>query len=324
MAVSSLLQRDRFRAILLGILIADALSHRYLSWELRPAELPGKVEDSAPRLSRLAIESDRWCHHLSFTLSHLMQEGCKSYTFSHLPIEINEGLVDAKTSIVEAILFILPTFLLNIDSLDFGSLISDCQLTPSHQALSRAFYQWIVIFLNNNDLASAKLAWETQVLMTNLSSIPEKDSLVLALDHVLSAEGNFFLSLGQSLCCASHSTALNPLLTEQLSSQQSYSASGFTQLRGTLSSNPAGLPLLTGLLSACCVGCRGIPNRWYQALTNPTASLSYWLQNRWQISGIHIIDDWAEGLWQRWCGKYPMYSSTSESRIFSVVQPTAW
>ncbi|MBE7380359.1 MAG: hypothetical protein F6J95_002975 [Leptolyngbya sp. SIO1E4] len=280
-------RRDQFRAIFLGVLIADALSYRRLPWGV-PASFEGgqRAETMATPFSS-AIASDRWCREMIRSLCLPLEKGPLR---QDIPLESGPTAgekTDPGSQGIEAMLATLPLFLQELDPPDstFPSWVNPNSQTSPAAVLT--FHQGMAALLNAN-IALARKAWIEIAQMGSSSQNPEAGLISLAFEQVFLADGDFGLTLGQSL----HSPSELP-----------------------------GLPILSGILSACWVGSRGIPVRWYQALITPPATLQAWLQQRWQIPSIQRIETGTEGLWHRWLGSDASPSRTRKNTAYPVVQP---
>ena len=139
------------------------------------------------------------------------------------------------------------------------------------QTAVRAFYRGATTLLSGQRAALASIQLASPQI-AHSSSATLVQVVALALEQVYLAEGDFALTLAQSL---------------------------------KSSPNIPGLPILSGFLSTCWVGSRGIPTRWPQQLLTPTPPLQYWLQRRWHIDDVIILYEWGEYLHDRWLGQYP-------------------
>lgn len=278
-------RQDQFRAILRSILIADALSHRSLPACLQPGVDWARTKDTSLRPLPVAITSHRWCRQITHRLRHRTNATYKYHAASMQPERAIVG--DEVPSEVHWILTTLPWFLQRLDNRALASLVESTEICHPHQKNLLAFYQGAEALLNK-DVALAKAVWLSTSQLARTYPTDEPQVITLAFEHVFGADGDFSLTVGQSLKCSS---LLN------------------------------GLPILSSFLSACWIGNQGIPTQWCQALLAPTPSLQDWLQERWQISSISILDEWAEVLTDLWLGRHPLHPATHKPNALPAVQP---
>ena len=184
-------RHDQFQAMLLGLVIADAVSHGQLppSFDRR---LPG-VTPAAPRAWRTALPSDRWCHQLGADLQTLGKGGDRP----------RDGECAQPTTPAD-LLAQLPQVWLIADG-------DRAAVEALPESLGAAWQVSLWAALNQD-----------QDLMTALHPVlahrpvPLAQTLGLALEQVSQAAGNFDLAVGQSLYSAPHHQGL-PLLTGVLS-----------------------------------------------------------------------------------------------------------
>ena len=281
-------RRSQIRAILRSIVIADALSHQVLPWKTQPTtNYWQSPEGTLTQPLAIAISRDQWCQQITHSMRRHLVDATHHHPATNMPLEApTEEQGEHPGDGVLAILTTLPMFLQSLDARDRSSwlrLPTGCQI---HQEVVTAFYQGAEALLNS-DLTLAEAAVDiTQKASTHQDFAIQV--VVLAFEHVLRADGDFSLTIGQSL--------------------QSYPPM-------------PGLPILSSLLSACWRGSQGIPVRWHQALIGPTPALESWLQQRWQMSSINVLDEWAEVLTGLWMGRYPWYSAPHERVSLPAVQP---
>lgn len=186
--------------------------------------------------------------------------------------------------VAEVILIALPLFL---QLLDHTSMNTNW-VTQTHphwrQALS-TYYETVLASLATN--TSAQPSRLSKASTDRSGTI---DTLVtLAIQHNQQANSNFPLTVGLSY----HFADKHP-----------------------------GLPILSGLLSACRVGSKGIPTAWLQALQKPRPDCRQWLERRWQISSATIVDTWANVLFQHWAGKHQAFTHGDTYLIPAAIGPS--
>lgn len=286
-------RRDQFRAMLQAIVIADALSHGHLTCETGVAL--AAIDAASPSASVVplasALVSDRGCRYLTTTFKQLTEpdriNGNDAASVHHAEL-LNgpDATLSSAQNVVEAILMRVPWGLLNS-----GHLLSaaDAVLDPQETAVA-SFYEAIAALLAG-DLAQVR-AIHCNLQQANSANVADAEPdniepytaalVTLALDHVLEADGNALLAIARSL---------------QVGDRQ------------------AGLPILTGMLSAAWSGATGLSLLWCQALISPEPSLQQWLQSRWQISTGETLNQWAEALWHRWSGRYGSRSGLAQVNL---------
>lgn len=275
-------RNQQFPAILWGVIIADALSHRRLAWT------SGSLvkEDTGTALGESnepftgAVMSDRWCHQIAAQLTH-------ADNLPNLTTETLQQIANADSP--AALLAVLPNVLVELDQLE--SLLNvtsgNLPLLAAHSA-SIAFYQYIGAVLND-DLAIADHLRQRVKAIAQTDDTPLVQTIALAFDQVSLAHGDYALAIGQSL---------------------------------EVTAPMAGLPLLTGILSACQVSMPGIPVTHRLAIQAPDAPLRTWLQARWQLATESSLRQWTQGLWQRWLGCDVTAPSRGLSMAVKPVMPS--
>lgn len=253
-------RNQQFQAILWGLIIADALSHKRLTWS-SGGLVKGDIAHRERNESVVGtVMSDRWCHQIVTQLNSV----------NHLPSLATETLQHiANADSPATLLAVLPSVLVDLDQVK-GLLNVTSGHLPAIAAHSAgiAFYQYMGAVLND-DLAIADHLRQQVKEIAQTDDTPLVQTISLAFDQVSLAHGDYALSVGQSL------EATAPM---------------------------AGLPLLTGILSACQVGMPGIPLTHRLAIEAPDAPLKTWLRTRWQLTAKSSLRQWTQGLWQRWLG----------------------
>ncbi|MEO0984654.1 MAG: hypothetical protein AAFY20_03790 [Cyanobacteria bacterium J06639_14] len=280
------LQPDRFRAILLGILIADALSHQ--CWHGETPSVRGQPATSAaiPAPLPMAIKDPHWCQHVTQSLSHQVNEWRNYETDIKYQFEQNADKQWDSCDEVTAILATIPLFLQGIAHLEPASLMELLQRATVKQPLVAMFYSTAMALLDTHRVATsgARFAKTPRMPIAQGSASP---IITLAYEYVFAANGDFSLAVGQGLQAASQM---------------------------------AGLPILTGFLSTCWVGPQGLPTRWYQALLTPTPTLQHWLQRRWQIDSVDSLHEWGKMLESLWLGQYSSALNQGQRTIYPAIQ----
>ncbi len=260
---------SQFRALLLSLLLTDALCHRQLSLPMTmtrqgwAAKLPTIACHPAVQLP-----SDRWCQALT--------QSCQYLTTAHTadpaywPTQqqaISRTLAHASTA-AETILAVLPLFLQTLDTPDpWRPWLSF--VPTAHRQTVLIFYRAIVITLNSD---AQTMGQPLTPLLRMHEVAAEVDPVVaVAIDLAQTAAGDFALTYAQS-CQTSASLP--------------------------------GLPLLSGLLSAGWHGEAGLPNWGAVALRSPTLTCRQWLEQRWHLVSAHQVDTWALACCHRWMGRY--------------------
>lgn len=249
----------------MGLVIADAVSHGQMPWGRSRAELPSVQ----PGLTRWPghVESDRWCHHIVTQLqsghAEQPQSGAPELTGPRSP-QLSEPLG------VTSLLATLPMRLWQLDQRHPPDALSQPSPSTLRDTVLTAFDHSLVAALNHDVLALTALI-RTVRDTAGAELDPLSQTLILGCQHVLTAPGDFELSVGQSLYTAS------PVV---------------------------GLPVLTGILSAAWGGENSLPIALRQLLATPPPSLRGWLLQRWQIADAANLRTLAQGLWQRWSGSH--------------------
>jgi len=275
-------RNQQFQAILWGVIIADALSHRRLAWssgslikEDTGTALGGSDEPFAE-----AVMSDRWCHQIADQLNH-------ADNLPNLTTETLQQIANADSPAM--LLAVLPSVLVELDQLkSLLNVTSGNGSSIAAHAVSIAFYQYMGAVLND-DLATADHLRQQVKAIAQTDDTPFVQTIALAFDQVSLAQGDYALSLGQSL---------------------------------EVTAPMAGLPLLTGILSACQGGMLGIPVTHRLAIQAPDAPLRTWLQTRWQLTAESSLRQWTQGLWQRWLGCDVTAPSRGLSMAVKPVMPS--
>lgn len=277
---------NQLRAILLGIVIADALAQRELFW------LTGL---SSPQAAEWAISADRSSHRLKDEGGDGVGNDWRHRTVRLLAADAAErepSACDGGKSMspdgfpAPSILTMLPAFLASLEL----SEAAFCSWLDHHRAEGvapsiLAVCQGARALLAAN-LDQAYQAWH-QCEQTQSPTLPGGSHLSLAFRRVFAAQGNFELTIGQSL----NQGQLAPSLL-----------------------------IPSGLLSACWRGLPGIPLRWHQALVNPSPELQAWLRRSWRLEDVGLLEIWATNLWHRWLGTYTPASICPPRPPRSVVQ----
>ncbi|MDB9528066.1 hypothetical protein PN498_18875 [Oscillatoria sp. CS-180] len=270
---------SQFRALLAGLIIADAMSHQQLRCLVPLFEEQSIDLGSSSMSSNTAIVSDRWCHRIVDQLSSFSSANTNKLispvecqTLQQLPPTDNP---------LESLLIGIPKVLAELDP----------TMTLAHHdsaegAIALAFYQGMMALLDR-DLKRVEQLEASITTTATTTTEPLTQMVALAFEHVLSADGDFILSVRQSL----------------------YSASPLP-----------GLPILAGILSSCWTGLSGLPLAAYAELYVTSSSLRGWLQPRWRLTEAATLEAWATGLWQQWSGSL---TSTSFSSFGVAVQPVS-
>jgi hypothetical protein len=272
-------RRDQFRALLVAIVVADAVSQGYLPWQPGPLPTEGSSPIQGPWPG--ALGSDRGCHLLAGFLNRLLHQPIGALTVPRQPA------MTAQLSSLSTVTAMLATLPMLLPWLDTPKALSHGYRAANLPADSRAliaFYQCLAAFLNQPPLTRPDL----EGILPSLPTTGEKGVFALAAATVLSSAGDFELTLGQSL----HAPVSSP-----------------------------GLPIVSSLLCAAWGGWQAIPVDRYQVLRSPAPPLRRWLENRWQLTSLKRVDDWAGVLWQQWLGCYRCQSLPAPLFSSPPVQP---
>ncbi|MEM6433546.1 MAG: hypothetical protein AAF773_06785, partial [Cyanobacteria bacterium P01_D01_bin.115] len=258
-------RNSQFQAILMGLVIADAVSHGQMPWGRSRAELPSVQPGVTPWPGHVA--SDRWCHQIVTQLqsdyAEHPQPGAPALTEPR-PSELSEPLE------VASLLATLPTRLWQLEQRHHPDALNQPSPSALRNAVLAVFDHSLVAALNHDVLALTALI-RTVRNTAEAELDPLSQTLVIGWQQVLATPGNFELAVGQSLYTAS------PAL---------------------------GLPVLTGVLSAAWGGENSLPIGLRQLLATPPPSLRGWLWQRWQITDATNLCALAQGLWQQWSGSH--------------------
>lgn len=263
--------------MLVGLIVSDALSCRVLPWRRRsPVDLDHKdrLKNTVPSdPSGFLQRRDRWRSHLTRTLNQLSMEASMNSDLHACLGSPSRDQVTLMDNWAEAILLTLPLFLISLDQHSDGApLVCSQQVRPDYQASTLSFYQGLVALLNADYMLAATIA-DSWNISPGEPQLFDDAMGTLAWRHVVSSQGDFSLTVGQSL----HTVQ-----------------GGHSRLE---------LPLISGLLSTAWRGLEGVPVRWSQALITPTDSTQQWLRESWHIADSRIVDQWAQVLWSRWLGQ---------------------
>lgn len=174
------------------------------------------------------------------------------------------------TTNVGELLAMMPSALLTLETKQVSS--SDIStIQNDDRAATRLFYHAILASFRH-DFLTLRALHDQAIAIAQISAHPLLHTLVWAFNYTLNVHGDYTLAVGQS-----------------------------RQMTVPL----AGLPLLTGTLSASWVGLAGIPWRYRQAIAAPSAGLQAWLTARWQLSPPMTIAQLVHPCWQRWIGQDP-------------------
>lgn len=264
-------RNTQFQAILNGVVIADAVSHGQLSQYVSTGF--GFCQDTVSNTAnmRMAITSDRWCHHIAAQLSsssEIEKSPCSVPAVTPAPM--------LPANPIESALLRLPDIWMELEQ-TLMQLPSEEDMSPRSM-----LYLTMTALLNQNFPMALRVRRSSQSHKTSAADT-FSEAFAIAFDLVFFAEGDFCLSVARSL----HADAPLP-----------------------------GIPVLTGLLSACWVGLTGLPLSGQLALTAPTPSLKEWLCDRWCFTDANPLNLWAMELWRQWAG-----SLTTVSNV--AIQPVA-
>lgn len=270
-------RNSQFRAIVISLVITDAVSQGRLPWELNTAtaiHCPGKAS------AAVDLADDRWCQAIAMQL-----QSCDSINGS-VTLQPQPGSIPSEAIASPVDLLIrLPQLLSQLD------LPSDSMYGPAGGPASAiaprvmtAFHDCLQACLNQ-DLSALAFCHERFIQLPESGQAKGIAALAQAIELVLAASGDMQLAVGQSLYWP---TAI------------------------------AGLPLLTGILSAAWGGLGSVPCRHRLWLEQPTDDLQAWLQQRWHIPQATTLSAWALTLWQRWAGQA---LATTSLPLPAVVMP---
>lgn len=260
-------RNNQFQAVLVGMIIADAVSCGQLPWPLNDRGGPVQGDRFSDVPAGVALTSDRWCHHLVQQFEQIAKGDLVAIRNQSHPKTVSTLTTTAQ---LEALLMGLPAVLIHSDlgAAACGKTVAMTQIDDDSQRFGIEFYQCLLAGLNNDRAAIMDLR---DRLNCRAISASERLTHVVstAVEQVVQAEGDFCLAVGQSLYTAP------PL---------------------------PGLPVFTGILSAGWVGIRGLPISAFQALQMPEGFLQQWLRRRWPGATAPEITAWANGLWRQWSG----------------------
>lgn len=245
--------RDRqFQAVLLGLMMADALS-----WGQLPSMHQPRQTASAPPhpIEGAVIDSSGWCHQVVTKLRHPESLGAGG------AIAL-EPLYTADS--VESLLSMLPEVLLSVDR--GGSGLDDRHRIWSRQSDAAAilFYQSLIASFNEDFITLQALSARSGAIAARTQQ-PLAQAVNLALEQNSLARGDFALSVGQSLF-------------------SSLPISGLPLLAGTLSASRvgvSGLPLSYqhALAAPTTTLQEWLHHRWQ---ISAIAEITQWTQGLWQ------------------------------------------
>jgi len=249
-------RRDRLQAILLGLIMADAVDHRQLAWPL-PLATPQNIANAAPETSLTPAISTDACRCLSQILS--------------LGVEHPSGPVPAPPapadlSLVEALMVGLPWLLPISDRLtgtDVATIPGLQSAEPAEQAeilrMSQAFAR-----LMEADWAGAIALFPHQPGDSAMSAVTV---FAPAWEAVELARGDFLLAVGQGLHTASPMAGL-PLVCALLSAAWGgYRGLPSRVVQQLMTPSPALQDWLT--------------DRWQIANAQCVEAWAHWLWQRW-------------------------------------------
>lgn len=268
-------RNTQFQAILTGIVIADAVSHGRLCQQVSTGfGYCHKAVSSTTRLDG-GIASDRWCHH---TVNQLKSSSTLALTAISPQREARPSLPLSKNPI-ESALFKLPSFLEQLDQAPI--VLPNTDATCPESLLYSA-----MAALLDQDIQMTQQIYRG--LIARSTSEAFSRALAIALDSVFQANGDFSLSVGQSL----HVDLPMP-----------------------------GLPILTALLSTSWTGSLSLPLPAQWALDAPPPLLQAWLTERWSLSTTRQLETWAATLWRKWAGDLTALSSPSANVAILPASP---
>ncbi|MEL6382145.1 MAG: hypothetical protein AAFQ89_06680 [Cyanobacteria bacterium J06626_18] len=292
------LRRDQFRAILFGILIADALSHQHLSGSLVPLFYRQTSGDELPILTPVAIASNHWCQQITTVLQDLTCNRLQPHSIELLTS--NTAGQTASMSGVDTLLLTFPWLIQGLACLDaiasdeLMEAILPAAIAPASRTAMRAFYRAAAALLKGDESAMDAI-WQAETDATNFATTSLGQAVARSCEQVCLADGDFAITMAQSL-------KASPLIP--------------------------GLPILSGFLSACWVGGQGIPTRWLQALLIPSPMLQQWLKHRWYIDNAVSLYKWGACLNDLWLGRQilssQMTSRQNHPAVQFAIEPTSW
>lgn len=191
-------RNNQFRALLWGLLVADAASHGQFA-------VRGAILRTQPQQGG-ALESDRWCHQIAEQLSH--------------PAVLARSAVDVAARVAAAsslaeLLALLPQALLAIEALETGWVRTATVVSLDDSSVGMLFYQALMA-LWNDDLPRLIAIHDRVNAIAQTTNLPLAQMLSLALQQVFLANWDFNLVLSQSLQTQSPLEGL-PVLTGILS-----------------------------------------------------------------------------------------------------------
>ncbi|MEM0979032.1 MAG: hypothetical protein AAGH78_02035 [Cyanobacteria bacterium P01_H01_bin.58] len=277
-------RRDQFRAMLLSLLITDALCHQQISSGTQRFCVDKSSTSHCEAGFHQALTSDRWSHALTHSLDYLVRTPPATPAFLDKQSQTLKQTCDRVETVAEVVLVILPVFLQSLDNPRIGQRWHN-QVPSSWQKATLVYYEWLLALLEPDINHTTK-----HHRPSNASdAYSETDAVIAnAIRHHRQADGSFPLAVGCSYRFADEQP---------------------------------GLPILSGLLSASQVGSKGIPIAWQQALQNPKPKLKEWLEQRWRISSATIVDTWADALFHHWLGQHQPFLSGNTDLMLTAIRP---
>jgi hypothetical protein len=247
-------RNNRFRALLLGLIVADAASQGLFSEEtLEPRLVVRSASGWGAFPCRGGLASDHWCHQIAADLG-------PSPAVSPTDREVITRIESAQSP--EDLLAVLPTAVLAIESLGGTGSRLPLKGASAGGSVGLAFYQGLIALLNDDVATVDRIRDQIRAIATML---PLAQTVALAFDQGHLANWDFPLSLGHSLHTKPAIAGL-PVLTGLL-------AAGKVGM--------VGLPvaLCQRLLTANPVAQAWLQQRWQ---LSSIAALDSWVQQWWQ------------------------------------------
>jgi hypothetical protein len=183
-------RNSQFQAILVGMVIADAVSQGQLPWQLDGAPVA-----TANGHTRGAIATDDWSHQLAAELTPPQP----ALNAVGLAPRLNHiGAITAESPTVVALLICLPHLLRNLDQSDGQSGPRENDAQTRQAGTSIIFYHCLQASLRQD--AAALYALRQQLDPGSSTTLPPSQiGLGIAIDTLLTAPGDFQLAVGQNL-----------------------------------------------------------------------------------------------------------------------------
>ena len=259
-------RNSQFQAILVGMMIADAVSQGQLPWHTCTQATTAALEDASA--GRMA--NDDWCHAIAAALD---PSSSHQVSLTAAPLQSCDWTEEftSDLSTTNALLAHLPQVLSHLDRYPPQLATQQYPATTDPVAITVIFYACLQASFRQ-DTATLS-AWRQQLQLESTTAQQSSHvELSVAIEALLAAHGDYQLAVGQCL---------------------------------QLSATAPGSVILTAILSASWGDLPSVPMRYRHWLQQPPPALQEWLQRRWHIATSDCLMRWAETLWQQWSGQHP-------------------